>query len=330
MEIEVSHKSGKGSRSLKVTVNGKRWITPTYFPSVSSQGVRYSVDSYVDLLVEHQFPFLLVSSYDLDRELMSNDLVKKINKFSDNGNILFVDSGMYESTWKRDPNWLFDNYRETISVVKCDLYSSFDIFPGSNEGYSNFMKRTIRAIRKSRALESRGELVPIVHGENPQELFKAVKKVLRAFDFELRIISVPERETGQDIIERARLLRRIRKLLDQQDQDTILHLLGCGDPISLVLFIYCGVDSFDSLDWLKFALDPDELRMRHFSHSVLIDCNCPYCSNNHYSTFFQVLLHNLYFYQGFMDCVGKKIIANEFEDFVENLIKPYVIRKLRL
>ena len=330
MEIEGSHKSGKGSRSLKVAVNGKRWITPTYFPSVSSQGVRYSVDSYVDLLVEHQFPFLLVSSYDLNRESMSNDLVKKINKFSDNGNILFVDSGIYESTWKRDPNWLFDNYRETISSVKCDLYSSFDIFPKSDEEYSSFVKKTIRAIRRSRALESRGELVPIVHGENPQELFKAVKKVLRAFDFELRIISVPERETGQDIIERARLLGRIRKLLDQQDQDTILHLLGCGDPVSLALFTYCGVDSFDSLDWLKFALDPGELRMRHFSHSVLISCDCPYCSNNRYSAFFQVLLHNLYFYQRFMDYIGKKIIADELEGFVEDLVKPYVMKDLRL
>jgi len=311
-------------------MNSKELITPTYFPSVSSHGVRYSVDSYVDLLVEHEFPRLLISCYDLNGKSMKNDLVETINKFSDNGNILFLDSGIFESSWKDDSNWLFDAYRETVSSVKCDLYSSFDIFPASNERYSAFMKRTIESIRKSRALESAGELVPIVHGESPQELLKAVKQVLRAFNFELHMISVPERETGQNIIERACLLGRIRKLLDQQDQNTILHLLGSGDPISLVLFIYCGVDSFDSLDWLKFALDPNELRMRHFSHLVLIDCDCQYCSDNRYSTFFQVLLHNLRFYQNLMDCIRKRIIADELEDFVKNVVNPRVIRNLRL
>ena len=330
IEIGHSYKSSKNSRSLHVTMNTKKLITPVYFPSISSQGVRYSVDSYVDLLVEHQFPCLLISCYDLNRRSMKNDLVKTINNFSDKGNILFLDSGIYESTWKHDPKWSFDTYRETVSLVKCDLYSSFDIFPALNEEYSTFMKKTISVIDKSRALESTGELVPIIHGENPQELFKAIKKVLRAFNFELRMISVAERETGQDIIERGRLLAKIRKLLDQQDHDTVLHLLGCGDPVSLVLFIHCGVDSFDSLDWLKFVLDPDELRMRHFSHSVLIDCDCPYCGNSRYSIFFQVLLHNLYFYQNFMDRIRKRIIADEFESVIKNVVKPDVMRKLRI
>lgn len=329
LEISHAYKSSNNSSSFHGTINGKEFLTPIYFPSVSSLGVRYSVDSYVDLLVEHQYPCLLISCYDLNRKSTKTDLVKTINRFSDNGNILFLDSGIFESSWRNDPNWSFETYRETVSSVKCDFCSSFDTFHARDEKYTDFVKRTIGTIHKSRALESSGQLVPIVHGKNPQELLKAVKKVLRAFNFELRVLSIPERETGQDIIERAHVLRRIRKLLDQQDQATILHLLGCGDPVSLALFTYCGVDSFDSLDWLKFILDPNELRMRHFSHSVLINCECPYCSNKHYSMFFRVLLHNLYFYQNWMQTIRKKIIVNEIEAFMKSVVGPNIMEKLR-
>ena len=273
-----------------------------------------------------------MSSYDLVGESLKNDLVSKINKFSTNGNVLFIDSGIYESTWKKDENWTekgLDTYRKTLSSINYDFYSSFDIFPKPDEEYSRFLERTIKAIRESQLQKVVGELIPIVHGRTPQELLQVVKKVIKAFDFELRFLAVPERETGDHLIERAENLSKIRKFLDQQDHDTILHLLGCGDPVSLSLFIFFGVDSFDSLDWLRFALDPMELRMRHFSHLVLINCSCQYCSSEHYSTFFKVLLHNLHFYSGFLEDIRRRIIDDEMADFIKDQF-PDVYSKLRM
>jgi len=275
---------------------------------------------------------MLVSCYDLDGRTPNDDLATKINNFSAKGNVLFLDSGLYESTWKRDSEWLFDDYGRTVSLIKCDFYSSFDVFPKPNQEYTTFFKQTIRAIRRSQALESEGELVPIVHsrGEDPRELVKVVRGVIKAFNFKLQILSVPERELGPDIIQRVRTIQKIRNLIDQQGHETVLHLLGCGDPVSLALFVYFGVDSFDSLDWLKFALDPNELRMRHFSHLALIDCNCFYCSRRNYIYFFRVLLHNLHFYYNFLKQIGKMITDDEIKDFVKSITPKFVLEKLRL
>lgn len=206
--LEITHisKSGESSRSLEIIINDKKIRTPCYFPSVSSYGARFSVDSYVDLIVDHEFPRLLISCYDLNRKPMKKDLVKSLNKYSKGGNLLFLDSGIYESSWKRDRTWSFDSYRKAVSLVKCDLFSSFDIIPEPNGNYTSFVDRTIKMMRRSQALESSGELVPIVHGKNPKSLFSTIKKILRAFDFELRILSIPERETGSHISERANFL----------------------------------------------------------------------------------------------------------------------------
>lgn len=327
-EITLQGSSGRNSRYLQVAINNKKTATPTYFPSVSSQA-RYSIDSYVDLLVDHEFPRLLASCYDLKGRLPKDDLVSKINKFSTNGNVLFLDSGLYESTWKKDNKFSFGEYRQSLSLVDYDFCSSFDVFHQPGEELSFFAEKTIKAIRDSQLQKSGSDLVPIVHGTSPQELLQVVKKVIKAFDFELHFLAVPERETGDDIVERARNLEKIRKLLDQQDHDTVLHLLGCGDPVSLILFIFFGVDSFDSLDWLRSVVDPKELRMRHLSHIGLINCDCPYCSSSNYSTFFKALLHNLYFYSRFLENIRKRIADDEIADFVKDKI-PYVYNKLGL
>jgi len=327
MDIKGCQKSSGNSRVYYLSINKKEVTTPTYFPSVSSQA-RYSVDSYVDVLCDYEFPRLLISCYDLydlKAKSLNNDLVSKINKFSTNGNVLFLDSGIYESSWRKDQNWLFETYSEIVASVNCDFYSSFDIFRKPDEDYSTFLERTVKKINDSRNLETEDKLVPIVHGENAEALLRAVKSVIRAFDFRLRIISVPERETGGDIMERAHTLKRIRKLLDQQGNDAILHVLGCGDPVSLALYIYSGADSFDSLDWLRFAIDPNEFVLRHLSHSVLFDCTCPYCSESKYS-FFRVLLHNLHFYYRFLNDVRESIIDDKMDGFLKNHF-PLIRRK---
>mgnify|MGYP001147492911 CR=1 FL=1 len=326
----VIYKSDLFSRVTEVSINGKRLITPTYFPAVSSYGIKYQFDALVRLLITYSYPRLLISAYDfhlLDNK--SEKLAREIGEYSKKGCVVFLDSGIYESFWKADDKWSYDLYRNSISQVNFDFYSSFDVLPYAEDLGLKFSRDTLENILASRKLSDKLGFVPILHGRSPDELVSLVTMLMKEHPHLCDFIAIPERDCGDDVVAKAKTIVKIRKLLDKDDHGRILHILGCGNPISLILFSYCGADMFDSLDWIKYVIDQNRLIVRDSSHLELTNCECAICSGIKRNYIEKVLLHNLLFYQNYMLQIQLLIRRDEISEFLTRRIGQDIVKKIR-
>src|SRR3990170_4321846 len=103
MESKVVSDSAGFSRVIELVINGKTLVTPTYFPAISSFGIKHSFRSLVSLFLYYKFPRVLISAYDWHflpsktRNEISPDIEKyRLDSF------VFMDSGIFESYWKTD------------------------------------------------------------------------------------------------------------------------------------------------------------------------------------------------------------------------------------
>jgi tRNA-guanine family transglycosylase len=212
-----------------------------------------------------------------------------------------IDSGGYESIWKNDQDWVFDLYQKSVTGAKADFFFGFDAIPGRSESddtkkYESALIDTI----SSKKIRDAGEFIPILHGSSPKQLLSFLTYFMNKHSDMTRIVAVTERDCGSGLFEKAKTIASVRKILDQGDKNTILHLLGCGSPSSLALYSHFGVDSFDSLDWLKFTLDENDWVGRDFSYLDVLKCECSACRGSKRNYVERTLLHNLSFYQEFM------------------------------
>jgi len=328
--LNVIYKSKGFSRVTEVLINGKKLVTPTYFPAVSSYGIKYPFHALVRLLTAYSYPRLLISAYDfhlLDDE-NKKGLSQEISEYSKKGCFVFLDSGIYESFWKADPKWTYDLYKTLISKIDFDFYGSFDVLPHAKIKAVHFTKDTFEGILASRSLSNKLGFVPILHGLDPNQLVSLVTRFVKKYPDLCNFIAIPERDCGNDIVKKARTIIKIRKVLDKDNRGRTLHILGCGNPLSLVLFSYCGANMFDSLEWIKYAIDQKRLTINDFSHLELIDCECAICSGMKRSYTEKVLLHNLLFYQNYMLQLQSLIRRNEIFEFLCESIGQDILKKV--
>jgi hypothetical protein len=328
---DVTYESGQFSRVIEVLINGKSLLTPTYFPAVSSYGMRYPIQSLIYLLTARLYPRLLISAYDyyhLD-DSKKDGLSRRLREYSTKGSFVFFDSGIYESYWKSDPKWTYDLYKATISLIESDFYSSFDVLPVSNCSTVQFREKAFKSILASSKLSEKSAFVPIMHGLSPDELMSTVKGFVRKYPHLCDFVAVPERDCGNSIIAKANTITKIRKMLDQNSgHGRILHLLGCGNPRSLALYSYCGVNTFDSLDWTQHVIDQSNLTLLDFSHLELIDCKCAICKNPKVDYTEKALLHNLLFYQNYVLEIQSLIRGNEILEFLHRNLGKGILEKI--
>lgn len=306
--------SEKVSRVLEVRLNGKTFRTPTYFPSISSYGIKFSLSDSLYFVSFHSHPCVLVSAYDLYNleEKERNPLLSMIKSYRKKG-VLFLDSGLYESSWKADQNWDINSYKSIMPEVKFDLYSSFDIYRINGESDEEFKKRTFDNIIESSAFLNNVLFVVILHESSSAKLIELVREFVEKYPNLSGSIAVAERDCGKSIVEKAETIVQIRRIMNNVDSRNLLHILGCGNPKSMLMFSYCGADTFDSLDWLKHVINPADLSVHDFSHLELLNCKCHVCTASTYKKAIyleKVLLHNLLFYRIFVDHM-QSLIRNE-------------------
>jgi queuine/archaeosine tRNA-ribosyltransferase len=317
----VVHESEGFCRVIKVGTEGKTLMTPAYFPAVSSYGVKYSFETLVRLLLAFSYPRILISAYDF--HLLANakkkTLSEKIRAFMKKGCFVFVDSGIYESFWKADNAWSCELYKFTLGQMDFDFYSSFDVLPSKANGTDRFTEDTFDNILACRKLSDKIGFMPILHGMCPDTLVSLVSKFVKEYPSLCNFLAIPERDCGNSVVERARTMTRIRRILDDDNNSNtgrVLHILGCGNPVSLLVYSYCGASTFDSLDWIKYAIDPSRLTINDFSHLELTGCECPVCTKEAWGYTEKVLLHNLLFYQNYMLQIQALIHNNEMRVFL--------------
>lgn len=204
-----------------------------------------------------------------------------------------------------------------------DFCFSYDVF--WNNKQKEYIKETITRIALTSSLQKSGTTVPIIHS-TPDLVPKIIKQVIDQINPE--VVSVPERELGHSIFERAKTVKSIRDELDKSDIPIPLHLLGTGNPISILIYSLCGADMYDGLEWCKNVVNPKTGHLLHFVQKDLIECGCEACKSD--VTYpFQTMAHNLNFYQKFISKLNKFFKDNNFNDLLEEYIDKSKISEIK-
>lgn len=240
---KIIRRSKKSARILEITLNGKGFSTPAYFPAISSFGIKFSFHDMLYLLRVHRFPRVLVSAYDLNymEESEKRDALRLMKSYMKKG-ILFLDSGGFESSWKIDESWNVSSYKSTLSRTEFNLYSSFDVFRSDKMSYLEFKKETYNNVLESSVFLDNLLFLPILHESSPAMLIRLVKDFVADCPDMCSSIAVAERDIGKSIQERAETIVTLRNILNANDERNLLHILGCGNPYidASIFLLWCG------------------------------------------------------------------------------------------
>jgi len=159
--------------------------------------------------------------------------------------------------------------------------------------------------------------VPIVHGAT-ELLPTAAKKV--ASELYPVLLAVPERALGEGIVSRIQTVVKIRRALDELGFYCPLHLLGTGNPLSMIVYALAGADSFDGLEWCQTVVDHNSGKLFHFQQWDLFRHQTEWGENEVLPYIQSVLMHNLDFYRKFMDDLRDALKNEVAEDFLRKYV----------
>lgn len=303
LDVSILHRGSFEARCLQVEVGGKKMVTPTYFPSISSAATRIQLVPLIKDCISSGYPRLLISAYDIfhNEKGKSTALLKLIKDFSKKDKILFLDSGTFESYWLRDKKWSYAKYEKIIKRTPSEFFAGFDEIPLPHAREPAILKNLIKYVKKSCKLENQNHCITICQGLTPIQLCNLVKKITNNDKEFFQMIAIPERYCGKTLDVRIKTIKKIRKILNKKNPESILHILGCGHPISIALFAFAGADSFDSVDWSRWVIERTTLSFRDNTHISLLNCSCRACSITKMDPTHRFLLHNLLFYQDYLN-----------------------------
>lgn len=312
-------------RTFLIEEYKKELKTPFFFPAVSTVKTNFSPMEYVDLLRKVQYPGYLVSAYDIygEKDEDKRELIKKVSESTEQGLFTFLDSGNYESYWHKDSKWTINKLESILKEISVDFCFSYDVF--WNNKQKEYIKETITQIAKTASFQKRGTTVPIIHS-TPELVPKIIKQVVDQINPE--VVSVPERELGYSIFERAKAVKLIRDELNKTEAPIPLHLLGTGNPISILIYSLCGADMYDGLEWCKNVVNPGTGQLFHFVQKELIECNCEACKSDVIYPL-KTMAHNLNFYQKFISKLNKSFKDNNFNELLEEYIDKGKISQIK-
>jgi len=325
MRFETFRKKDTHARSVTLRSSNKAMITPTYFPAVSTLGTDISI-KLVKYLIQTEFPCMLISAYDY-YHLYETDssLTRKINNYSTNGKFLLVDSGGYEQKWNDDKEWNFKIYQSTLNKINTDFYTSLDIeVLGQKKSY--IFKSIIDSYG---VLSGDVQFLPIFDGNTPKDLVKNIETFLDEHPDFIQFITIREKNCGVTLSERANTVYKIRQLIDDNGEEQVIHILGCGNPLSISLYAFCGADSFDSRDWYLKTLDTELMLLRDFSHLELMNCKCKTCKIERENLYTKTILHNITGYLELMKTLQKCIKNNTLNDFLLKYVTKDLLTKIQ-
>ena len=320
------------SRALSLISKGKEFSLPAFVRSVSSYETPL-VRPDDALLALHLHPSsapILISSFDLSQHGASysyQDRAPNLMQFrrllqshDERGRIIFLDSGNYESyRLKRgatdesdeDKIWLPKHHLEVLNSEEAvDFTFSFDqqSMPGPATSKAD------RIIEWCGMGQTENPAIPIIHAahkSNGKVNFRDLGTVINRVVSELNcdVIAVPERDLGDGITERIKAVRKIRRILNNTGRYRLLHLLGTGNPYTILLLAAAGADLFDGLEWCRLAVDAETGRLHHPHHFDMFwsrmkfseyDAVRDLFTSSQYPSIFKMLIHNLDFFDSWM------------------------------
>ena len=300
-------------RSTELCIAQTTLPLPCFFPSVSSVKTNLMPVDYVELLDASAHPLFLASAYDiaLCTEDQRQRMDAALNRSKESGSAILMDSGNYEGFWRGDADWLPDKFHEIASTSQHHLCFCYDNQEPSGNSESIAEEVVASVLRDQK--HALGTVAPIVHGAT-ELLIDAARMV--AEQLYPVLLAVPERALGEGIIERTRMVRRIRQALDTLEVYCPLHLLGTGNPLSIVAYAMAGADSFDGLEWCQTVVDHETGKLFHFQQWDLFRQQTEWGQSDALPYIQSVLMHNLDFYEHFMTELREAVRGDAAETFL--------------
>ena len=233
----------------------------------------------LDLLRALRPEALLLSAYDVWFSRRESDRFRALSRdpaLVETATVL--DSGNYEAYRfddrysEKNPNgWSREKFHDVALFVEPDLAFAFDTIERTASA-TEVIAKTVHSYEiDHRALAARQfALCPIVHipdrpnGEIASFAASIIKTV--ASEIDAPLIAVPERELGNGIGQRMRSVKAIRSALNELNHYYPLHILGTGNPLSVLALAAAGADGFDGLEWCRTVVDYERGYLFHFQH----------------------------------------------------------------
>ncbi|MDG6971013.1 MAG: hypothetical protein JRN54_07915 [Nitrososphaerota archaeon] len=316
ISITKLEESVKAARLLQLSSGSKLLTTPTYFPAISGTQHNFRLPDLTSM-VTRVYPRILVSAYDFPEDPDPKALarLKKLKEYHKGNSWIMLDSGIFESTRLEDKKWSFSKYQRIVQNLESDVYFAFDSYPQGKIKNVNYAKATMEGIRLSRRIATSSQCISVIHGFNPSQLLYVAKSLTKSAHKDMRFVGVPERDCGSTLIQRAKTILKLREIL-RSNGEVFLHILGCGHPVSMALYVYCGADSFDSLDWTEQFVERGTFSYRELSHIDLVNCSCDVCQRSIRPKLGKALLHNLLFYGDFSEQLQDMVRRDTLRDFL--------------
>lgn len=316
-------------RKLSIVVSGVSLPLPCFFPSISSVKTNLKLLEYLRVLRAVGHPLFLLSAYDLhnsskrDAKIIKNILTESVQA----GKVVLVDSGNYESYWIRDLSWRRQSYWSCLGSCDYGLAFHFDkrLHSTQHRTVNSLADEIEKGVIKDQAKASKGTVIPIIHA--PSEALPEVSTIV-ATRLNPVMIAVPERELGDGIIARSITIAKIRKALNEKGRYYPLHLLGTGNPLSIMMYVMAGADSFDGLEWCQTTVNYENALLYHFhqrelfGHQVEFDSlDIPYTQ--------ATLAHNLRFYSIWMREIQDYLSSGKMIDLAQQHLRKELLETLK-
>lgn len=314
------------TRRTLLSITGYSLPLPCFFPSISSIKTNLLPSEYLRVLVVMSHPQFLLSAFDVFHcaQEQRDEINILLEKAHDAGQIILLDSGNYESYWKDDYSWNPDDFKTVLQTTPCHLAFSFDRQDQNSESEQIASAIEI-SVLSAQDESSRATVVPIIHA--PIETMVTVVGLVTEKLCPV-MLAVPERELGDGIITRAANLLRIRNYLDETSVYYPIHLLGTGNPLSMLIYYMCGADSFDGLEWCQTTVDHQSALLYHFHQREFFGEQTPFCSMKELPYHYATLAHNLLFYRLWMKRMSDALKHGDFADLAKQYLPHFFLENL--
>ena len=293
--------------------------TPVYYPSVSYVSKNtWDVTDHVELLVAANFPQFLVSCFDVYKGKNDTRLKTSLEQAKDQSQIVLYDSGIYEVVWSRSKRWNRKKYLKTLrenSVSHAFCLDEYIVEKRKPISASNL----IDDISKTSTQLGKDIVSPIIHCRSIDEYIDICVEVSETSS--PKLLAIPERELGSGMVDVANNISRIRAALDALDEHQNLHILGTGNPLSMMVYAFAGADSFDGLDWCQTVVDYKTATLHHTLHYDLYAHQGRWGDEEDMALLTKCFLHNLDFYNKWMEDLQIAINSDQKEEMIEQYIK---------
>lgn len=310
-------------RPTNIHLGGVDLALPAFFPSVSSIKANLSPIDYVQLLASTSMPQFLVSAYDIANCPEQEAMTAAIDAALGERTIILLDSGNYESYWMRDLEWTKTSFHEVLKAHLWPIAFSFDLVCKLEASAAHCAQEIADSCLEDQLCHPNCALLPIVHG--PSDDLPSLCGEVASFLNPL-VIAVPERELGDGILARIAAVRRIRRHLNQLGAYYPLHLLGTGNPISILLYTAAGADMFDGLEWCQTVADQKSARLFHFQQRELLEEQLVLGKVQGYGE--TTLVHNLLFYSTWMHQLHGALVSESLSDHIKDMFSVPIASKI--